>query len=322
MRNLINLKYTALWFAMIGGLLIQSCNDDEQFDVTGSRENKVYLNIQSWGPVDAPKNSVVFNVTNTPVGSIIANADKIETKFAVQCTHAAASDIVVRFEIDNSLIADGYSALPNGVTVTMDKSELVIPKGSTVSADSITVSVGNDNLGLLTTGQYMAPVKIVSLTNAQLSDNLTAAFLLVRTSYTNCIDQATSVPGTAAGRTGWKATVNGTDQGNRLFDNNRSTYFYGNNFTLEVDLGTVYENITGLALGYYSRSYSMRSATVYTSVTGTDNYEFQGSPAFPSATPQYVRFYNPVRARYVKIVVLSGYSASGVAMSEFSAYQQ
>lgn len=322
MKKLLNLKYAAFWFAMMSGLLITSCNNDELFDVMGSKENKVYLNTQSWGPVDAPKNSVVFNVTNTPVGSIIANADKIETKFAVQCTHAAASDIVIRFETDNSLIADGYSALPNGVRVTMDKSELLIPKGSTVSGDSITVSVSSDNLGLLIPGQYMTPVKIASVTNARLSDNLTAAFLLVRTSFTNCIDQATSVPGTAAGRTGWKANVNGTDQGNKLFDNSRNTYFYGNNFTVEVDLGTVHENITGLALGYYSRTYSMKSAVIYTSVTGTDNYESQGSTTFPSSTPQYVQFYSPVRARYVKVVVGSGFSASGVAMSEFNVYQQ
>jgi hypothetical protein len=321
MKKLLNLRYTAFWFALIGAFLVQSCGDEELFDVTGSKENKVYINTQSWSPVNAPKNSIVFNVTNTPAGSIIANADKIEAKFAVQCTHVAASDIVVRFEIDNSLVASGYNPVPSGVKVTIDRTELTIPKGASISNDSITISVSNDDLDLFAVGQYMAPVKIVSVTNAKVSDNLTSACLLVKTTYTNCVDQAASVAGTAAGRTGWKAMVNGVDQANKLFDNNSRSYFYGNNFTVDVDLGTTLENITGLVFGYYSRSYSMKSADIYTSVTGTD-YELQGSPTFPTNTPQYVQFYEKISARYVRVVVTAGVSSSGVALSEFNVYQQ
>lgn len=322
MKKLLNLRFTAFWFALIGTLLIQSCSDDEIFDVVGSAENKVYLNTQSWSPVNAPKNSMVFNVTNTPEGSIIANAEKIEIRFGVQCTHPATTDILVRFEPDNSLITTGYKVFPDGVKRTMDKTELTIPKGATMSRDSITISVSKDDLGLLTVGQYMAPVKIASVTNAKASDNLTSAYLLVKTTYTNCVDQATSVPGTAAVRTGWKAAVNGADQANKLFDNNRNTYFYGSNFTLEVDLGSVHENITGLGMGYYSQSYSMGSADIYTSDTDADHYELQGSPTFARSTPQYVQFYKTVKARYIKIVVTSGTSASGVAISEFNVYQE
>ena len=324
MKKLLNLKYAALWVALIGASLLQSCSDDDIFDVTGSKENKVYINTRSWSPVDAPKNSMVFNVTNTPVGSIIANADKIEAKFAVQCTHVATSDIVVRFEIDNVLITDGYSALPSGVTVTMDKTELVIPAGSMISNDSITVSVSGDKLGLLTVGEYMAPIKITSVTNAQLSENLTSAFLLVKASFTNCVDQAGSVPGTAASSTGWIATVNGADQGRKLFDNKRNTYFFGSNFTVIVDLESVLENIAGFKLDFYAWYYAMGSANIYTSSTTPDAFELQGSPTFPGATPQYVRFYGPVSARYVKVEVTSpSYSSDyGSAITEFNVYQQ
>jgi hypothetical protein len=322
MRKLLNLKYTAWSFILLGISLLQSCSDDETYDVMGSAENKVYINTQSWNPVNAPKNSMVFNVTNTPAGSIIANAEKIEIRFGVQCTHPATTDILVKFELDNSLITSGYNAFPEGVTRSMDKTELIIPKGATMSSDSITISVSNDDLDLLTVGQYMAPVKIVSVTNAKVSDNLTDAYLLVKTTYTNCIDQAASASGTAAARTGWKATVNGADQANKLFDNSRNTYFYGSNFTLEVDLGAVHENITGLVMDYYSQSYSMGSADIYTSDTDTDHYELQGSPTFPRNTPQYVQFYKTVKARYVKIVVTSGASTSGVAVTEFNVYQE
>ena len=322
MRKLLNLKYTAWSFILLGISLLQSCSDDETYDVVGSAENKVFINTQSWSPINTPKNGFLFNVTNTPVGSMIADADKIEVKFAVQCTHKASSDIHVKFELDNALITEGYAALPDGVTLTMDKTALTIPEGATMSSDSITISVSNDDLDLLTVGQYMAPVKIVSVTNAKVSDNLTSAYLLVKTTYTNCVDHATSVPGTAAARTGWKATVNGADQAKKLFDNSKNTYFYGSNFTLEVDLAAVHENITGLVMGYYSQSYSMGSADIYTSDTDTDHYELQGSPTFPRSTPQYVQFYKSVRARFVKIVVTSGTSTSGVAISEFNVFQE
>lgn len=324
MKKSLNLKQIASCFALVGALFIQACSDDETFDVMGSTENKVYINTQSWNPIDAPKNSVVFNVTNTPAGSIIANAEKIEIKFGVQCTHPASNDILVKFEPDNSMITEGYQTFPGGVTLSIDKTELTIPQGKTMSSDSITVSIGNDDLHLFAAGQYMAPLKIISVTNAKPSDNLSSAFLLVKTTYTNCVDQATSVPGTAAERTGWVATVNGEDQGSKLFDDNRRTYYFGDNFTIEIDLGAVYENITGLKLDFYAWYYAMGSANIYTSTTSVSEYELQGSPSFPGSTPQYVSFYEPVSARYVKIEITSpSYSSDyGTAVTEFNLFQE
>ncbi|MDD4193045.1 MAG: DUF1735 domain-containing protein [Mangrovibacterium sp.] len=324
MKKLLHLKQIASCFALAGVLLMQACSDDEIFDVMGSTENKVYIHTQSWSPIDAPKNSVVFNITNTPAGSIIANADKIEVKFGVQCTHPAANDILVKFEVDNSLPTEGYQGLPSGVALLIDKTEIVIPRGATKSSDSITVSIGSEHLHLFSAGQYIAPLKISSVTNAKLSDNLSSAFLLVKAAFTNCLDQATSVPGTAAERTGWMAKVNGGDQGNKLFDDNRRTYFLGDNFTIEVDLGAVYENITGLKLDFYAWYYAMGTANIYTSATSENDYELQGTPSFPGSTPQYVRFYAPVSARYIKVEITSpSYSSDyGSAVTEFNLYQE
>jgi hypothetical protein len=255
---------------------------------------------------------------------MIADADKIEVKFAVQCTHKASSDIDVKFELDNSLITEGYAELPGGVTLTMDKTELTILKGAEVSSDSITISIETDDLDLLTVGAYMVPVKIVSVTHANLSDNLMSAYVIVKTTYSNCIDQATSISGTAADRTGWTATVNGADQGTKLFDNNKYTYYLGGNFTVEVDLGTVHENITGLMMDFYAWYYAMGSAKIYTSATTTNDYELQGSPTFPGSTPQYVKFYGAVNARFIKVEITSpSYSSNyGSAITEFNVYQE
>lgn len=311
-------------FAVIGVFLLQSCSSDETYDVIGSTENKVYINTQSWNPINIPKNSFLFTVINTPIGSIIANTDKIEIKFVVQCTHTALSDINVKFEFDNSLISDGYATLPSGVALNMDKTDLTISKGASVSNDSITISIDSDDLDFLEVGTYMAPVKISSVTNAKLSDNLMSAYVIVETTFSNCIDMATSVSGTAADRTGWIATVDDVDQGSKLFDNNNSTYYLGGNFTLEVDLGTVHENITGLMMDFYAWYYAMGSANIYTSATTTNDYELQGKPTFSDSTPQYVNFYGPVDARFIKIEVTSpSYSDSyGTAIIEFNLYQQ
>jgi hypothetical protein len=327
MNTLLKLKYMAAGLLVAAAFLLQSCSKDEAFDVTGSSENVVYINTQSFSPVDAPKNSFLFNVTNTPVSSTIVNASKIEVKFTVQCTQTAAEDIRVKLELDNSLVTDGYSALPSGITTTMDKTELVIPKGANISNDSITISVDGD-LQLLHAGKYMLPSKIVSVTGARTSanTNLSAAYVVVKAAFTNGV-YAASAPGTIVSKNGlgWTAKINGNNQPN-IVDNSTSTYYNSGAspafpLTMEIDTKSA-RTIKGFQLRNYSANYAIREVNVYTSNAATPtDYVLQGRVALTSAAQQYIRFYEAVECRYVKVEILGGYNSTGqIVISDFNVY--
>ncbi len=317
----------AFCIAAYGVFMLQSCSDDETYDVTGSRENKVYINVQSWSPVNTPENSFLFNVTKTPVGSMISGADSIAMKFGVQCTQKASEDITVKFELDNSLVSDGYTVLPDDVTLGMDKTELTITKGSTMSGDSITIYIDSSKLNLLPVGSYMVPVKISSVTNAEVSSNLQSACLIVDAAYTNCVDQATSIPGTAlSGRTSWTASLSVTPTYGSLsnmFDGNTRSYWYLNPAAaceLTVDTKLLRSNISGIRIHTYSTSYSLKTVEVYSSTDGA-TWESQGSASLAtSSSYQYIQFYSEIGAQYLKLDITGWKSSSYVILSEFDVY--
>jgi hypothetical protein len=332
MNTLLKLQYMAVGLLTATALLLQSCSNDESFDITGSPENVVYLNTQSFSPVGTPKNSFLFNVTNTPVSSTITypNATSIAVKFPVQCTQVATEDVRVKFELDNSLVVEGFSALPDGVTATMDKTELVIPKGATISNDSITVSVDGD-LQSLNSGNYVLPAaKITTVTGAKISanTNLSAAYVVIKAVFTNGTYSA-SAPGTVVSKNGlgWTATINGTNQPN-IVDNSTSSYYNSGSspafpLTMVIDTKSA-RTIKGFQLRNYSASYAIREVNVYTSNadTPTDtDYVFQGRVALTSAAQQFIRFYNEVECRYVKVEILGGYNSSGqIVITDFNVY--
>jgi hypothetical protein len=329
MNTLLKFKYMAAGLLAAAAFSLQSCSkDDEAFDVTGSSENVVYINTQSFSPVGAPKNSFLFNVTNTPESSIIANASSITVKFPVQCTQVATEDIHVNFAPDNVLLVEGYSALPSGITATMNKTELVIPKGANISNDSITISV-DGNLQLLNTGDYVLATKITAVNGAQPSANLSAAYVLVKAVFTNGVYSGTA-PGTVVNKNGlgWTATVNSTNQP-YLVDNittgNTSYYNSGGSpafpITMEIDTKSS-RTIRGFQFYNYNASYATREVNVYTSSAATPtDYVFQGRVALTSAAQQYIRFYGSVECRYVKVEILSGYHSAGqIVIREFNVY--
>ena len=334
MNTLLKIKYMAVGLLAAAALLLQSCSNDESFDVTGSPENVVYLNTQSFSPVGTPTNSFLFNVTNTPVGSTITYPDPTATtiavKFPVQCTQAATEDVRVKFELDNSLVVEGFSALPGGVTATLDKTELVIPKGATISNDSLTVSVNGD-LQALNSGNYVLPAaKITTVTGARLSANteLAEAAVLIKATFTNGV-YSSAAPGTVVSKNGlgWTATVNGTNQPN-IVDNNTGSYYNSGGspafpLTMVIDTKSA-RAIKGFQLRNYSANYAIREVNVYTSHadTPTDtDYVFQGRVALTSAVQQFIRFYNEVNCRYVKVEILSGYYSNGqTVITDFNVY--
>jgi hypothetical protein len=333
MNTLFKFKYMAAGLLAAVALLLQSCSKDEAFDVTGSSENIVYLNTQSFAPVDAPKNSFLFLVSTTPTSSTITyplrGVTTIAVKFPVQCSQVAAEDVRVKFELDNSLVVEGYSALPGGLSATMDKTELVIPKGANMSTDSITVSVDGD-WKILKGGAYMLPVKISSISgNVQMSSNLSTAYVLIKSTYTNSINNGTTLPSGAAITPKSTWTAIGINDSERLFDASTSTSSYASTgnltdrlpLTVEIDMKTDYEAITGFRVAYSNQSYCMTRAIVYTK-TDAGDYEFQGDVTLTRATSQVVRFYQPVNARFIKLEVQTVYNtANGLRITDFNAYR-
>lgn len=330
MRKILKARYyiTACVMALVA-ISFQSCSEEESFDVVGSSENKVYLNTQSWNPVNMPKNSVIFNVTNTPLGSIVANTGKVEMKLGVQCTHPAASDIKVKLELDNSLVMEGFKILPSGVSVATDKTELTIPKGDIWSMDSMTISVNTDDLDLLEADSYMVPVKITTVTNAGVSANLKNAYVVINAQESNCYEnpaQGDMVGQIVSNRSAWSASLSVPPSSGaltRLFDGNTRNYFFvtpAARCQLTVDLAAEYTNITGVRIHSYSASYGLTSIDVYSSADG-ENWTSQGNAVLStSSSYQYIKFYSPINARYIKLDVKGWRSPTYVIMAEFDIY--
>jgi hypothetical protein len=319
-------KYIAFCFAAV---VFLSCSKDKTYDVTGSAENKVFINVHSWSPINTPDNSFHFNVTQTPGRSILSDVTTISAKFAAQCTLPASSDIQVSFQIDTSLITTGHTALPSGVTLDMDKTSLTIPKGATSSTDSITLSIDTAKLGLLPVGSYMIPVKMSSVAGAQSASILQSVYIIVDVAYSNCVNGATSLAGTAlTGRTSWTATLSATLGSGTLanmFDGNTKTYWYVTPATaceLNVNMNSLRSNITGIRLNSYSTSYSLQTMSVSSSVDGV-TWTSQGNVTLSTAaTYQYIQFYSPINAQYLKLNITGWKSATYVIMAEFDVYTQ
>lgn len=306
---------------VVGLFSFQSC-DDENYDVEGSSQNYVYINVNRWTTVDYPQNTFVYEVLRTPIGSSLESAPGI-VKVGVRSTKVASKDIKVTLDIDKSVSLGEYSSFPDGVKITLDKKELTIPAGSMLSSDSVTIEIEDGKWGEFIDANYLLPLKITAVSNAALSETHSSAYLAVATSFTNCVPGATSVEGTLiSDRSAWTATNNGTDTGTVLFDGNARTYpSQDASSTVVVDLHSVYQNITGIRLTFYSRNYSLSSAAVYTSDTSDGEYEYQGRVDFSRATPQYIRFYGAVNARYIKLDLLPYSSGYGIVLAEFDMYQ-
>jgi hypothetical protein len=324
------LKYSLPCMMAIAACFLLSCSDDQTFDITGDTENKVYINTWTFTPADVPSNGFLFLVTTTPTSSTITSpsVSNIVVKFTVQCTKIASDDIHVHFEFDNSRIVEGYSMLPGEIAASADRTELVIPKGASISTDSITVSVDGD-LKTLKGGAYMLPVKISSISgNAQMSSNLSSAYVVIKSTFTNSANNGTTLPTGAAitPKSTWTATGI-ANYPERLFDASTSTSSYASTgavtppLTVEIDMKTDYEAITGFRFAYSNQNYCMTRAIVYTK-TDTGDYVFQGDVTLTRATSQVIRFYQPVNARFLKLEIQTVYSNSyGLRITDFNAYR-
>lgn len=341
--NISNYKYIIALLALITSFSLQSCSDDDSYDVRGTTENFVFINTGNWSPIEV-SDGIYFTTVDTPYGIFLpeTNLSKPEVTFYVQCSQPATADIVVKLEMDNSITLEGYESFPSGVSLAMSKTEVTIPKGAMISGEALTLSVPVEQVALLTPGtSYMASVKITSITGGTLREdyNSFTMFITHDEDDDNLNPNVTGLVGggTVPDRSAWKGIVkytdnNGTyyetDMSSTLFDDNANTYFfnrsnYSPSFDLEFDLGSVYSDIKALRLRYYSSSYAIGSANIYISETGTDNYQLLQSVTFSSAAAShYLNFYKKFDARYIKVEVLAPFrTANGTVFADFYAYQ-
>ena len=325
MIKYLNIKNICMSFVLLGLGVFQACDDTiEPLKITGDTENKVFVNMQNWAPTNAPQNSVFFDVT-TAFTSTFLTSSASEAKFEIsaRCTKPAGKDIIVAFEPDYSDVLSGYMPFPTGVEIQLDKSELTISKGATISEDKITVTVRSEHVSLFRQlGSYMAPIKMVSVQNASASD-LTTIPIIFDTKFTNIKGVGTTSSGTSISKTGWSAT-GGTNPA-RLYDGTTTTSSYATipyNTDIILDMASVRTNISLIRFTYSATGYRMSSMEIYTRESSSEEWTFHGiAETATSNTNHYITFHEKVNARYIKMVFLTGGNASAVRIVELYVHQ-
>ncbi len=332
MKNpiIIRNRYTCLVLMLAG--ILSACEDHMEYDVTGDPVNRVYMNTGSHAVTG--NNSFSFSVVHTPAGSV---GNPVVVKFPVSCTREASSATQVTLAIDNSLVdtynsknKTAYKAVPNGLA-QISNAELTVAPGELVSSDSVIISVPGDKFSQLTEAGYILPVKIAAISdggNTAISSNLSTAYVVIKTTVTNCYDKpaAGDMAGAILSRSGWSATLDVTPNSGtlaRMLDGRTNTYWFvtpAKICTLTVDMAAVKEEVTGIRIHSYSTNYSLTSVVVSTSSDG-ETWSSQGTAALSTATAyQYIKFYSPVTARYIRLDVTGWKSSSYVIMAEFDVY--
>ncbi|MCS3329819.1 hypothetical protein NXX31_13915 [Bacteroides thetaiotaomicron] len=69
---------------VVGLFSLQSC-DDESYDIEGSNQNYVYINVNRWTSTEYPQNTFVYEVLRTPIGSSLESGPEI-VKVGVRST--------------------------------------------------------------------------------------------------------------------------------------------------------------------------------------------------------------------------------------------
>jgi hypothetical protein len=330
MRNLKIYSKTCASILVLAICMLSACKSDEQFDFEGDGTNRVYFNTENYTVNNY--NAYLFPVIHTPAGSL----GNVNAAFAIKSTLEAPADIKVKYVVDYSLI-DSYNAangtqyvkLPDGL-LTMGATELTIPQGRLATSDSVKVAVPADKLSQLTAPGYIVPFKITSTSDgAQISANQNTAYLVIKTTVTNAYNSPVLADMTGAliaSRTGWTATLDPAITSGalaNLFDARTNTNIILNPAKvskLTVDMASARTKISGVRFHTNSTTYAITSAAISTSTDGV-TWTPQGTATVSIASAyQYVKFYTPVTARYIRLEFLA-WRSTQLVFTEFDVYQ-
>lgn len=315
---------------------LYSCKKDKKYDFNGDALNKVFFNTGNY-TVNS-YNSYSFIVKHTPVGSL---APAIKAELPVRSTQNVTVDTKVSYAVDNSLIADynkdkgtNYVAVPAEL-ISLSTPELTIPSGSSISSEMLTLSVTPEKLNLLTASGYVIPLKIAAVkgdSGVGVGNIASTVYVVITTEQTNLYDApiATDMTGILnTVRTGWSATVDAVPTSGTLanmFDASTTTSWYitpAKNVSMVVNMAASIDGISGIRYHTSSTNYHITLANIYTSTDG-NNWVLQGLARLSIVNAyQYVKFYTPVSARYIKMDVLGWRSATTtrIMFTDFNIYR-
>lgn len=241
---------------------------------------------------------------------------------AVSSIFTADANTTVKFEIDNSLIAEynetfdtEYVAM-NGLTI---EDAVIIPGEKTAK-----IRFNITDYSELATG-YVVPVRIASIEGdgAIADETANIAYFVVCKEAANIKPDIDAPEGTQLSPEGtWKVLVNGSEYydyyGTQyswtedMFDDDSWSGMYINEGdVVVVDLGSA-KTLTTVAFKYYAWYYGVTDyKSVRTSVDGNKWTNWKNIPNYYGYSTTYTTFGSPTSARYIEMVIgAPGYNAS------------
>jgi len=325
--------------------VLLACTKSDSYDIKGDPEVKFFINITS--PGNTPQNSINYTVVNIPdaAGNGLLNLSSTipgAIQFPVLATKLVNEDVTISAALDNSLIAaynashsTNYTAFPAGILNT-DGLAAHIVKGTSTSADSISIPSDLTGLSVLTGTAYMAPIKLTTVSKSGVGEitsnsSTQVAYVVVNVELRRI--KYLAVAADALGslvtpRTSWVAAFTPTPSTTgSIFDGSTSTYTRWTENTGQVDVNMqTTQNVTGIRL--YTGNASNRVPTqidVYLSNDGI-NYDFIGSPLSGNLTfasnYSYILLYKAISAQYIRLKLYYSTSTNtqNHRLTEFDVY--
>nr|WP_320057908.1 DUF1735 domain-containing protein [uncultured Bacteroides sp.] len=311
-------KYFCVSFMMIAALSLQSCGNDDSYDVVGNSNNLFYIKANSSSSVKSP-NTLLFGVVHTPAGDF----GNVKAEFPVRCLRSVDETTKVTAQLDNSLI-DAYNAkygtsyvqFPEGA-LNFDLATVTVEKGHYIAGDSLAASVPISALTKFTESGYIAPIRIASVAGSkgEGSEVYGIGYIIVKTSTKLIKSGAASsdMLGTlVADYSGWSASCaqsSNSDFSSLVDGDTWSGWDFNSSIgTVVVDMKSEKE-FTGIrsfcSYGMYSSyGYYFSNIVLAYSTDGT-NYIDAGSASNSEMVNesgyQYICLYAAVKARYLKV---------------------
>lgn len=336
--KLSRIKYMAM-AVVAAALCLQSCSDDEHYDVVGNPNNLVYFKTVG-DPV------ATCGVTHTPVGDF----GEVKASFDVAIQHANSSDTRVTAVVDNSLVDEyntehgtQYTAVPDGLVETGNLTTTI--RRDTVGCSApIEVSVPESAFAQLTAKAYLIPIRLSEVDgNGKASGQRGTAYVIinVESKLIKAGVAADDMPGTLmtdyTGVTAWYTASGTVDDMAQLFDGDltngtalRTDEQDGKGTTLVFDLGQQ-QSVQGLRVaryqkvwwgGWWTEEYFFSQLDIEFSTDGATWNEAGSvgeSDMAKSDGYQYVAFYGAVPMRYLRINFASG-SSQVSSLAELGIY--
>ncbi|OQP56402.1 hypothetical protein A4R26_04355 [Niastella populi] len=309
-----------------------SCKKDDAADIKGNAETMFFTNNTNLG--NMPGNSLSYSVVNIPdaasTGWLNLSSGLPGTiKIPLYATNPVRRDVTVTAEPDNSLVAvynaannTNYAQLPAGILTTQSLTAKIM-EGQTTSVDSFSIGVNPADLNTLTAPAYMVPIKLTTVSDpsiGSITSNTTikVVYVVLNIELRRIRYNATAadVTGTLQSKASWMVNFNpAPNTAGNILDGVTSTYSRWGGSPVQVDLDMqAAKNVTGFRL--YSTTSSTNIPTQMEVSVSNDgiNYELLGSPLRANLNYasgyNYVLFYKPITARYLRLKVSYGTSTS------------